>query len=944
MSINEPKLRIFLLQYFNTEELRMLCFDLAIDYDNLPGATKSNKVLELIFFMERRNRLDDLVEMVRRYRPYAYENWDDSPAPPALSDDYWDDSPAPSAPPDDYWDDSPALSALPDDYWDESEPEPMPEPPPEPTHTEPSPRYADFAFYYDKGNRPDQKVPESHTLQVARWYQLEVAIRAKPTGIPSEELERRPIREPKQEKDVTVMVTVQGDDFEIVEPVQTLMLPPLGDSTENALFKVRPLRESFNSENLSEIKVRLYYEFNLLEVVVISAEVVGQFGDPIHSQLTELEKPISFRQERLEREYIDFDNVQPRTMHVDITKLEDHFLFNFAFFNDIDQKLVFTAPARISATDLEDNLVSIRNIWYDIAMSETFTKQLEGDANEFLKNIRKLAQAGRKLWIKLFKHERRSSMYKIGEWLEKHPLKKNGIVQVSLPDNAANFIFPWSLIYDQPVPRKAYELPDIEGFWGVRYCIEQQLPNIIKDIDAPTPIQENLKVGFMLWNQFKNADKQISLMERMMIQSTGKLDISIPPIIDADSCYDHLLDCDSHVLYFYTHGYTRHRQADIGVGPNLKLFVSRYEDLNLNSSLRENYRMLYESIKRGEFDLDRSWIELTYGKLYLDELYDYVESLKSAPLVILNMCESAQVTPSLSDSFIHFFLDRGAKGVIGTECPMTVEFAHPFAERFLTEIFTNEQVGIVLLNVRRRFLALKNPLGLAYNLYGSATVRFEPSIFQSTLVNGNFSAPWRSVQVPGPHLGNQEPHGWTLEWLPCGQPLYDDPHNLACEVPECVHKLSVQLPADEQLGAPNALILAGDKTYKIFSATLPFGATLSQTVTGLKPNTQAKLVAPVQVHLYGETDPSGVESGVWVNGEGGWVNGMDMGDRRWHRHTIEFTVPEDGVAEIAIRVKSRLFSPKDFFIDGVELDAEIDSATLALSDDDSDDAEKEAIY
>lgn len=205
------------------------------------------------------------------------------------------------------------------------------------------------------------------------------------------------------------------------------------------------------------------------------------------------------------------------------------------------------------------------------------------------------------------------------------------------------------------------------------------------------------------------------------------------------------------------------------------------------------------------------------------------------------------------------------------------------------------------------------------------------------LVNGNFSnTPWRDIVIAEINLIIQEPKGWQLSWLRPGEPLYDDEHNMARGVPECVHKLSTQLPPNEQLGAPNALILAGDKTYKMFSATAPFGASLAQTVTGLKPGTQAVLTVPVQVHLHGETDPFGAESGVWVNGVGGWVNGFDMGDRRWHKHRVEFTVPQDGQAEIVVRVKSKWSKPKDFFVDGVTLQAETAVAPPPPDDEDED--------
>lgn len=190
------------------------------------------------------------------------------------------------------------------------------------------------------------------------------------------------------------------------------------------------------------------------------------------------------------------------------------------------------------------------------------------------------------------------------------------------------------------------------------------------------------------------------------------------------------------------------------------------------------------------------------------------------------------------------------------------------------------------------------------------------------LQNGNFSADWETLPPVQGFLRNQRPFHWQLEWIDIGQPLYDDPNTQSKGIPECVHKLSTQLPGNEQLGAPNALILDGNATYKIFSANAPFGATLSQVVTGLKPGSRATLTVPIQVHMRNETDPFGAESGVWVNGEGTWVNGFDMGDRQWFKHIVSFTVPPSGEADIVIRVKSKWAKPKDFFFDGITLDAE----------------------
>ena len=61
--------RRLISQHFDTEELQILCFDLDIDYDNLPGDRKDLKVAELIEHLRSHKRIPDLVDALTNIRP-----------------------------------------------------------------------------------------------------------------------------------------------------------------------------------------------------------------------------------------------------------------------------------------------------------------------------------------------------------------------------------------------------------------------------------------------------------------------------------------------------------------------------------------------------------------------------------------------------------------------------------------------------------------------------------------------------------------------------------------------------------------------------------------------------------------------------------------------------------------------------------------------------------
>jgi serine/threonine protein kinase len=67
--VDGTALRQLLISRFNLEELRTLCADLHVSYDELEGEGHEPKARELIAHLQRRERLGELVSYVRQHRP-----------------------------------------------------------------------------------------------------------------------------------------------------------------------------------------------------------------------------------------------------------------------------------------------------------------------------------------------------------------------------------------------------------------------------------------------------------------------------------------------------------------------------------------------------------------------------------------------------------------------------------------------------------------------------------------------------------------------------------------------------------------------------------------------------------------------------------------------------------------------------------------------------------
>ena len=131
-----------------------------------------------------------------------------------------------------------------------------------------------------------------------------------------------------------------------------------------------------------------------------------------------------------------------------------------------------------------------------------------------------------------------------------------------------------------------------------------------------------------------------------------------------------------------------------------------------------------------------SWLELSDGvPLTLKELEMYAgvhlsdPPFPGRPLVFINACDSAKLSPLFYSGFIPYLLMKGARGAIGTECNVPTVFATEWALMFFKRFLTGVPLGELFLFMRQvYYYRYNNILGLLYAAYCDSDTFIDPHI------------------------------------------------------------------------------------------------------------------------------------------------------------------------------------------------------------------------
>lgn len=302
-----------------------------------------------------------------------------------------------------------------------------------------------------------------------------------------------------------------------------------------------------------------------------------------------------------------------------------------------------------------------------------------------------MAKAGFNLYRKIFFGPAADAQTKLlGQRLRDFARDEEMTIQIF----SQHFMLPWALLYMSDTFPK--DKVDPKLFLGLKHVIEHiPLQTEMKVLSRKINAKGGLRVGLTVNEDIDKEMRYPMIKQQLEYWEELKKESSNIQVTVRKTATDLLTDIqntevEDQILYFYCHAVSR--ELDEKGGPS-------------NSMLKLS----------------------GHQKITLDDLHNNTyEDYPGAPLVFINACESAELSPLFYDGFVPYFMSKGARGVIGTECETPALFAVEFSKLFFRQFLEGKPLGQIFLDLRKEYFYEKNNImGLLYSLYVDGDTRIE---------------------------------------------------------------------------------------------------------------------------------------------------------------------------------------------------------------------------
>jgi hypothetical protein len=570
-------------------------------------------------------------------------------------------------------------------------------------------RYSSVSVF-EVENSVRQDVQIERPLIAGRQYALEVSIAPTQTGVPVEgEAEAiRPLYA-EDASDLFVVLTPEVlDEWEIYDPIQPLQLPVQGPTQSPATFALSP--KPGTPAKRRRLWVRIYYRLNLVDSLTFAPFVVP--ADEEHTQPFDGKPPLYIAFKEFPERFVEIEsNLSPRKLNISLKRMVGNEWRITAVLDVAGRPVPLVGYANLSDAKMKDILDDTRSAWDSVVTDDRLYDPNERSA-ALASAASALARAGRQAWNNLVSSGGGEALNSMGRMLEENPPMPGAAIQIICEERSVDFVFPWTLLY--ATAYEATQPADIAKFWGSRYNIEvRNLQVVGKRLIGP-----ECRIGYAYWRS-SVAARQNKMLSDLAAQRKDRI-VVVEPGIETSRDFMTTLSADSlDLLYVFAHGFTS--TPDLGSLATLNAWLTAKA---AKGALPDELIALKANLDGIALENKEDWIKLTKTTLTFSQLQEFRKRLYRRPIVFLNMCQSAQVNPGISNGFVGFFLNRGACAVIGTDCAIPAFFAETFAEHVFEYLAKGLAVGDSVYAARMSCVRAGNPLALAYSVYGYADSQF----------------------------------------------------------------------------------------------------------------------------------------------------------------------------------------------------------------------------